>query len=452
MEKVFKYIDEHQDEYIELLKKFCSQPSVSAQNLGIQEMSQMIRDHLDMLGVQTERIETDGYPIIYGELGHDKPYTLTFYNHYDVQPPEPLELWETPPFEPTIRGDRIYARGVADNKGSFLSRWCAVDAYQKVYGKLPCNIKFITEGEEEVGSPNLDSFRIRFPEKLKTDGIVWEGGSKDINRGPLQVTLGYKGLCYVELRCHGVRSDMHSSYAPIVQSATWRLVWALNSIKDENDRITIDGFYDDVVPSTEEDMGYLEGLFFDEESMKKSNGIASYINGLTGVPLKEKYLYQPTANIAGIESGYTGEGSKTVIPNYAFCKIDFRLVQGQDADKVVELLRKHLDKHGFTDVEVVKISGKNPYRADTSSRIVKAALKNAEEIYGMKPSVYRNSPGTTAMGTFCGPTGIPAVSFGIDHAESQIHAPNENIYLEDFINGIKMTAAVMHDFGTSRDL
>lgn len=447
MEKVYKYIEEHQKEYIELLKKFCSQPSVSAQNKGIQEMAKMVKDTLDDLGVITERIETDGYPIIYGELKKDKKRTLTFYNHYDVQPPEPLEEWKTEPFTPTIIGDRIYARGAADNKGSLLSRVCAVDAYQKVYGELPVNIKFITEGEEEVGSLHLDEFRTKYPEKLATDGIIWEGGSKDINRGPLQITLGFKGLCYIELRCRGAKSDLHSLNAAIVKNPAWRLIWALSTMKNEKDQITIDGFYDDIIESTSEDMKYLGYLNYDEERMKKSMGIDSFINSLTGIALKEKYLYQPACNIAGFEAGYTGEGAKTVLPSYAVCKIDLRLVEGQDAKKVADLIRKHLDKRGFTDVEVVTLSGKNPYRTDSSSPMVKASLESAEEIYGMKPSVYRNSPGTTAMGTFCGPTGIPAVSFGIDHAESNIHAPNENIYLEDYINGIKMTASVIHKFG-----
>ena len=448
MEKVFAYIDEHQDEYIELLKKFCSQPSVAAQHWGIDEMATMVQTSLEQLGAVVQRVETDGNPVIYGELHTGKDRTLTFYNHYDVQPPEPLDEWISPPFEPAIRDGKIYARGVADNKGSFLSRWCAVDAYQKVYGTLPCNIKFITEGEEEIGSPNLDPFRLAHPDMVKTDAIIWEGGSKDIDRGPLQITLGYKGLCYVELRCRGAATDMHSSTAPLVPNAAWRLIWALSTIKDENDHITIDHFYDDIIPPSAEDMSYLEQLNYDEEQVKESNGVTRFINNLSGIPLKEKLLYMPTANIAGIESGYTGAGSKTVIPSYAFCKIDFRLVQGQDADRVVQLLRDHLKRRGFTDIEVVQLSGKNPYRADTNSRIVRAALRNAEKVYGMKPSVYRNSPGTTAMGSFCGPEGIDAVSFGIDHMESHIHAPNENIYLDDYINGIKMTAAVMMDFST----
>ena len=357
MQPVFDYIDAHSEEYIELLKKFCRQPSVAAQHLGMTEMAQMVQEQVALLGAKAQQVPTDGNPVVFGEIQSGKPWTLTFYNHYDVQPPEPLDEWITPPFEPDIRDGRIYARGAADNKGSFLSRWCAVDAYQKVYGELPCNIKFITEGEEEIGSPNLDSFRIAHPDMVKTDGIVWEGGSKDINRGPLQITMGWKGLCYVELRCHACKDDMHSMYGPIVPNAAWRLIWALNTIKDENDRITIDHFYDDIIPPDQEEMDFLEQMNYDGQSVLKANGIDHFINNLSGTALKEKLLYEPTANIAGIESGYTGKGSKTVIPSYAFCKIDFRLVKGQDAERVVKLLREHLDRRGFTDIEVIKYSG-----------------------------------------------------------------------------------------------
>ena len=448
IEAVWQYIDAHREEYLSLLKKFCSQPSVSAQNWGMREMAQIVCETIRELGADAKLFETGGNPIVFGELDYGKERTLMLYNHYDVVPPEPYEKWQTPPFVPTVIDDRIVARGVADNKGSLLSRYCAIDAYQKVHGTLPVNVKFMAEGEEEIGSIHLGEFVREHMEMVKSDAIVWEGGSKDINRGPLQITMGWKGLCYVELRCHACKDDMHSMYGPIVPNAAWRLIWALNTIKDENDRITIDHFYDDIIPPDQEEMDFLEQMNYDEQSVLKANGIDHFINNLSGTALKEKLLYEPTANIAGIESGYTGKGSKTVIPSYAFCKIDFRLVKGQDAERVVKLLREHLDRRGFTDIEVIKYSGKNPYHADTKSRIVRAALRNAEDIYGMKPSLYRNGAGTTAMGSFCGPEGIDAVSFGIDHMESQIHAPNENIYLEDYINGIKMTAAVMYDFAT----
>lgn len=450
MKEIFKAIDQNKEYYIEILERFCSQPSISATNIGMKEMASMVFDEVEKLGAKVEYVETSGYPIIYGEINNGSAVTLTFYNHYDVQPPEPMDMWETPPFNPSIRDGKMFARGVADNKGSFLSRVCAVDAYLKKRAILPCNIKFIVEGEEEVGSPNLDQFRLEHPDMLKTDAIIWEGGSKDINRGPLQITTGFKGLCYIELRCRTAKTDVHSYMAGIVPSAAWRLLWALDTIKDANDRIEIEGFYDGIKKASEDEKKMLERMPFDESSFKKSYGLNKYVNEMSGAELKEKLIFEPTANIAGFSTGYEGKGGKAIVPSFASCKMDFRLVKGQKAEDIAQMLRKHLDKRGFEDIEVIELSHKNPYRADVNSRIVQVALKNAELVYGMKPTVYPNSPGTTAMGTLCGPDNIPAVSFGIDHMESKIHAPNENIYIEDFINGIKMTAAVMHDFGNEK--
>lgn len=448
MKKVYSYIESHQDEYIKLLKDFCNQPSVSAENIGMEEMAALVKKTLVSLGAEIEQIETSGYPIIYGEINQGKERVLTFYNHYDVQPVDPLDQWKTDPFESTIIDGRFFARGSGDNKGSMLSRICAIDAYQKVYGKLPLNIKFIIEGEEEVGSPHLKEFSEKYPEKLCTNGIIWEGGSKNIN-GPLQVALGVKGLCYVELRARGANNDLHSSNAAIVENPAWRLVWALSTLKNEKDEILIDGFYDTIKQPTQEDIKYLENMLYEEEVMKKSMGIKSFINNLTGVELKKKLLYEPTCNICGIESGYVGKGAKTIMPSFAKVKIDFRLVYNQKPDDIVSILRKHLDKHGFSDIEIVYMSGENPHRTDSNSLIAKTVIQNVEPIYKMPPVIYRNLAGTTAMSDLCGSTNIPAVLYGVCNDESNIHAPNENIYVKDYLDGIKLTATVIHEFAKS---
>lgn len=447
MEQVLKYIDEHQDDYIELLKRFCAQPSVAAQNLGMRDMARLVQETLNhQLGAYVELVETDGFPVVYATIDAHRPLTLTFYNHYDVQPPEPYELWESDPFTPTIRDGKIFARGVADNKGSLLSRVCAVDAFSKTSTPLPINIKFIVEGEEEIGSPHLGQFRVNHPDKVKTDAIIWEGGSKDINRGPLQITLGWKGLVYLELHCKTASSDLHSMYGSIIPNAAWRLIHALKTMKNDEGDITIDGFMDDVATPTEQEMDFLNRINFDEESIKESFGIDQYIGADTGKALKKRFLYAPSCNIAGFLAGYTGEGAKTVLPARAMCKIDFRLVRGQTVGRVIKQVEDHLKKRGFDDIEVIHFEGKDPYHTDADAAIVRASIDCAEEIYGMPPSIYRNGAGTTAMGSFCGPENIPAVCFGIDHVESHIHAPNENIYLDDFINGIKMTALVMKKY------
>jgi len=445
MEKVYQYIDEHQEEYIELLKSFCNQPSISSQNVGMREMADLVKETLESLDADVEEIKTSGYPIIYGEINQNKNRTILFYNHYDVQPVEPLEEWNTEPFKATIKDGKLYARGSADNKGSMLSRICAVDAYKKVYGELPINIKFLIEGEEEVGSPHLKELIEKHPDKIQADGLVWEGGSKNVG-GPLQVALGVKGMCYVELHAKGANNDLHSQHAAIVPNPAWRLVWALNTLKNEKDEILIEGFYDSVKPPTSEDMKFLENMEYDEEKMLESRGINSFINNLTGTKLKEKFLYEPTCNICGIESGYTGEGGKTVLPSSAKVKIDFRLVYNQTPEEVLKLLRNHLDKHGFSDIEVVYLSGKHPYRTDPDSLLAKTVIQNVERVYNMPPVIYRNLGGTTSMYDICQTTNIPAVMFGVGDDNSQIHAPNENVNIKDYIDGIKFTATVIHEY------
>lgn len=445
MEKVYKYIDEHQEEYIQLLKDFCNQPSVSTENIGMKEMAALVKKTLVSLGTEIEQIETSGYPIVYGEINQEKERTLTFYNHYDVQPVDPIDQWKTDPFESTIIDGKFYARGCADNKGSMLSRICAVHAYQKVYGKLPLNIKFIIEGEEEVGSPHLKEFAKKYPDKLKADALIWEGGSKNID-GPLQVGLGVKGMCYVELHAKGANNDLHSLNAAIVENPAWRLVQALNTLKNEKDEILIEGFYDTIREPNTGDMEYLENMLYEEDVMKKSMGIKSFINNLTGIELKKKFLYEPTCNICGIESGYTGEGSKTVLPSFAKVKMDLRLVYNQKPDEIVALLRKHLDNHGFSDIEIIYESGKNPYWTDGNSLIARTVIQNVERVYKMPPVIYRNIAGTTSISDLCQDTNIPAVLYGVYNDESQIHAPNENIYVKDYIDGIKLTATVINEF------
>lgn len=445
MEKVYKYIDEHREEYLALLQKFLRQPSISTANVGMREMATLVESTLESMGFSVEEIPTDGYPIVYGELKGAGERTLTFYNHYDVQPVDPLNEWEVDPFGGTIQDGKIISRGTADNKGQMLSRLFAVDAYKKVYGQLPLNIKVVYEGEEEVGSPHLAEFPKLYPEKLATDGIVWEGGGRDTN-GPAHITLGVKGLAYVELQVRTANIDAHSSNAPIWKNAAWRLVWALSTLKNENDEILIDGFYDDVAPLTQKDLDFLESIPYDEKAVLEKMEMDGFVNNVTGQALLKKLLYTPTCNICGMKGGYIDEGSKTVLPAYAMAKLDFRLVPNMTRERVVELLRKHLDKHGFMDVEIVSMPGQPAYRTDLENPLVKAAIAASAEVYQIPPAIYPTSSGTMGVYHFCHDTGIPCVMYGVANEFSQVHAPNENIYVEDFFLGIKMSASVIDRF------
>jgi acetylornithine deacetylase/succinyl-diaminopimelate desuccinylase-like protein len=370
-----EYIRMNRDRFIAELRDFVHQPSIAAQNLGMKEMADQVCARLKRSGVEARIIRvTGGNPVVYGEIGSG-PKTLVIYDHYDVQPPEPLELWETPPWEGAVREGKMYARGVADNKGELLGRIQALESWLATEGALPLKLKFVIEGEEEIGSPSLG----RFVEENRAliegaDGCLWEFGGKDINELPT-LTCGLKGIIYVELHAHGAIRDLHSSVAAIVQDPAWRLVWALNSLKDRNDRILIKGYYDHVRPPSGIELEAARRIPFDEPAEKANYGIEKFINDAHGIEAVNKLLYEPTCTICGLYSGYIGEGSKTVLPNHAFAKVDFRLVPDLTPDIVLDLLRRHLDTHQFEDIEIkLTETGEQVARSPLDSPIVQAAI------------------------------------------------------------------------------
>lgn len=446
MEKVYQYIEDNKDMYVEWLQKLCQQPSVSTQNRGMLETVEMVKDYLKYTNADIEVIETDGYPVVYGKIDMKKSKTLSFYNHYDVQPEDPIDQWDHDPFSAVIKDGKMIGRGVADNKGSLMSRVCAVHAYQQVYGELPGNIKFIFEGEEEIGSPNILKFKEKHPEKIQTDGFIWEGGGVRETDGTMQIALGVKGTCYVELRVKGAKTDIHSSEAAIIENPVWRLVWALNTLKNENEEVLIDGFYDQIINPSETDLKLIEEMPMDESGKLETLGLKNYLLELNGIDLKKKYLFEPTCTICGIHAGYTGVGSKTVLPAEAFVKIDFRLVPGQEPNEIVHLLRKHLDKHGYEDIEIELLTSIQPFKTDPDSDLAKVAMANIEKIYQKPPKVMPILAGSSSIYKVCKDTNIPAILVGVGNENSNFHGPNENIFIRDYLDGIKLTAAVLHDF------
>ncbi|WP_042477276.1 M20/M25/M40 family metallo-hydrolase [Bacillus ndiopicus] len=445
--QIFEYIDKHRDYYLKWLTDFCRIPSVAAQNRGMQESVKYLEQLFDeAFNVYPEILATGGQPVVFSHLQGKEGTILSFYNHYDVQPEDPIELWKTPPFEPTVVGNKLVARGIADNKGNLIARMAAVHAIKKVTGELPIDIKFIFEGEEEIGSINLGTFAENYQEKIQADACIWEFGYKD-GEGRIEVSLGVKGLLYVELFAKEANTDLHSANATIVNSPAWRLVKALNSLKDDQDRVLIPGFYDDITPLTDEDLEMLQRYSIEEKKLKEHLGIKQFVNDLTGEELKKKHIYEPTCNICGIHSGYTGEGSKTVLPSEAVAKIDFRLVPGQQPNKMLQLLRSHLDENGFTDIEIRTFGEEIAARTHPSEKIVGAVLETVEKYTKQSPNVVPNTPGTGPMYEICQKFGIPSVSFGVGNFTSYTHAPNENIEIEDFIDGIKMVASLIFTYG-----
>jgi acetylornithine deacetylase/succinyl-diaminopimelate desuccinylase-like protein len=449
----FAYVDAHADEFVQRLQTLCRQPSISAQNIGLLETADQVESLARAVGAETQRIELEGGPpIIYGRIAGEgqRRRTLQLYDHYDVQPPEPLDLWHHDPFAAEIADGRIWARGVSDNKGNLVARLCAIEAYQNTLGTLPLTITLVFEGEEEVGSPHLRQFTNspRGAELLRADACIWEAGYKDPTGRPT-ISLGCKGILYVELRVRSASKDLHSSWGAAVPNAAWRLVWALQTLKDpRTERVLIPGFYDQVRPPNERILQLADREPFDLESYRKLFGIANFLQDWDGTQARRHYLFDPTCTICGLSSGYQGPGGKTVLPAEAFAKLDFRLVPDQDPDEIVSLLRRHLASAGFSDVEVVEVEGEGERaaRTDPDAAIVPAVVDTARELYDRDPLVLPNMAGTGPQYLLCAQFGVPAIGMGVGNADSNNHAPDENIFVDDYIEGIKHAIWVMHRF------
>ncbi len=441
------YIERSKDLYVEKLRTLCQQPSVSAQSLGMREAANIVEKFLGETGFKVESfLPTDGPPVVYGELFSKRgAKTLLVYNHYDVQPVEPVELWTHPPFSAAVEDGRVYARGASDNKGNIVSRLMAIDAFLKARGDVPCNIKWVIEGEEEIGSPHFAEFITHFKDRLTADSAIWEFGGLDYDDRPM-VTLGLKGILYVEFKVQTAMKDSHSARAAVVENPAWRLVRLLDTLQDEDGRILVEGWYDDVKPFTQEELEVVRAMPLEEHSIRDELGIKHFLYGLTGFEFKKAFYGNPTANIAGIWSGYTGTGHKTVLPSVAQAKMDFRLVPDQDPAKLASKLKQHLAKHGFGDVEV-KLQAENPAaRTPISAPIAKIAGKAGKEVFHKEPVTLVTSAASGPMHFFTNTLKLPTVAIGCNHPRSNTHAPDENQRIDVFVQASKWIANVVEDF------
>lgn len=446
MDDIFAFIDDNADAYVEQLRDLLRQPSVSAQALGMTEMADLVEERLVAIGARAEPIDTwGGFPVIYGEISADSGKILRYYNHYDVQPAEPFDLWHSDPWAAEIRDGRIWARGVADNKGNIAARLAAVDAFHRVRGHLPLSVRFIIEGEEEIGSPHLTHFADDHPDLCQADACIWESGSRDLEGRPL-VTLGMKGICYVELTAIGASADQHSSVATVTPNPAWRLIWALASLKAPDERVLIPGFYDNVVPPTVNDLAMLERMPNLEQQRLQHLGIDQFLLDATGTDLLRRDYFEPTCTISGILSGYTGPGSKTVLPSQATAKVDMRLVPDQDPHDIFDRLRAYLDAQGFDDISMTLLGPERPGRTPPTAPIAQVVVDAWRDLTDLEPVVVPTSAGTGPWYELCTKFGVDACPAGVGHARSNGHAPNENVFVTDFVEGIKLQCLIMERF------
>lgn len=444
-----EYIEQHLGDALEDLTTLCAQPSVASHGEGMLECAQLVSGMLRERGFEVALMPVPGAPpAVYAERAGRSDRTLLLYNHYDVQPPEPLELWDSPPFEPSIRDGGFYARGATDDKGHIASRLAAIDALLATTGDLPCRVKFLIEGGEEISSPGIPAFVREHRELLAADACIWEFGGVDYEGRP-QLTLGMRGICYLELHAETAGRDAHSGLGgSIFPNAAWRLTWALASLKGPDERVRIPGFYDRVRPPSARDLELLELLPDQAAAMRETYGLRDgFLGGRSGAELRRAAVFEPTCTICGLSAGYEGEGLKTVLPARALAKVDFRLVPEQTPEEVVAKLRAHLEREGFGDVEVRFLGGDAPARLSEHDPFTQLAIRTGREVYGVEPVLSPLAGGSGPMHPFVEYLGVPIANVGVGYPGSGSHGPNEHIRLTDFVLGTQHTARLMEEFG-----
>ena len=447
---VTAYLDEHAGEAQALLEQLCRQPSVAAQNWGMAEMADMVESLLSEVGFSTQRLYAEGAPTaIYGELRGRSPYTILLYNHYDVQPPEPLELWHSPAFEPTVRDGNLYARGASDNKGEIAARLAAIRALRATIGELPITLRWIIEGEEEVGSPHFGAIAAKYASLLQADGCFWEGEGFGPTGRP-ELMLGTKGLLYIQLNVQGTGIDVHSGSAPMLPSAAWRMVQALATLRTPDGHVRIPGFYDAVLKPSEAQLAAIADQPNMDAELREAYKVDHFVDGLSGAALAERQCFTPTCNIAGLVSGYTGQGSKTVLPAKAMAKIDFRLVPNQEPEDILAKLQAHLHAEGYDDIHVTVFSSAEPVVTPIDEPLVRRIETIAAGYNGKKASINPITGGTLPLlGALRRYVGVPGLSVpgNPTYWANGAHAPNEHIRLADLQEAVRFNCYMFQALG-----
>jgi len=451
MQDIYNWIDAHRDELVAELQTLLRQPSISAQKIGLDECAALLRDLWVADGLPNTRIlPVPGAPsIVYATEPAAQPgaRTLLCYSHYDVQPPEPLELWVDPPFSAAIRDGVIYARGATDNKSGALAFARAAQAFREVRGAAPVNLVHFCEGEEEVGSPHLAAWAADHAGLLQCDASIGLDGGVHRTSFKPEIHLGIKAILAVELRVKSHGIDFWSGRAQLLQAkaAAWRLVHCLGTIFSPEGRILVDGWYDDLLPPDADDLYWLrnELAHFDRAELARQLGVAGDFPYDDDIELLKAIHYGASCNIAGLAAGYGGEGMKTIVPSEAVAKLDFRCPPNLEPAVQIEKLRAHLHRHGYDDVEILTHTVRgNPYKTPVAEAISQAVIAAADTIWGAPPLVM----GVSTQGTIMTAVPHPAVLSGFGAPENNLHAPNENMPIERYIQGIKFAATIFQEF------
>ncbi|HUG17183.1 MAG TPA: M20/M25/M40 family metallo-hydrolase [Thermomicrobiales bacterium] len=450
IERVYAAIDARRDRQVAQLQRLVRQPSISSQNIGVRECAHLLVEMMGELGIYGELMETAGLPVVYGEIRSTLTHapTLVIYNHYDVQPPDPVDEWTSEPFGAVVVDGVMYGRGTTDAKGNLLCHLMAVDAYQHAATPLPCHLKFLFDGEEESGSPSLPAWVDAHLDLLAADAALSFDGGFDASNLP-RVSFGTSGLLFVEIRVRGADKDLHSARARLVQNPAWRLVWALNELKGPDGRVRLEGFYDAIRPVTDHDHEALSRTAWDDEAQMRDLGVTELINGVRGQAAMEQWLFTPTCNIAGFATGWMGDGHRTVLPSRAACRIDFRLVADQDPDAVLASLRAFFDAHGCSDFELHSSGSIEPIRTSLDTPFTAVVVDAARHVYGAEPGIQPTVDASGRQGVWLGGKlgGIPSAGTGVGPPNWRGHAADEFMTLGHYYNGVRYSATIMALFG-----
>lgn len=444
---VFEHIETNRVAFLDRLVAYLRHPSISAENIGIAEVGALLVDMLTDIGLETNLMPTVGHPMVVArwEKAPGKP-TVLLYGHYDVQPPDPLDKWLSPPFEPTIRDGRLYARGAGDNKGQHFAQILAIESHLKVHGTLPCNVILLLEGEEEIGSPHIADFVRANKDVLKADLAVTADGPRHAS-GAAAIKFGSRGVVSFELRCRHASRDVHSgNFGGVVPNPIWTLVHLLGTMKNAGGEITIAGFHDGIEPPSSEEVAAIERLPLDVEAVQKSLGLAR-LDAPAERSFYERLCFRPTLTINGFHGGYGGIGTKTVLPNEALVKCDVRLVEAQDPEDILRKIANHVARHAPEVEFIAADKGMQPSKTSIASSFTAVLRRAFVAAQGVEPLLIPAGFGSLPGYVFTKILGIPAFVTPYANPDEANHAPNENLTLDCFYSGLRTGAALLHELG-----